>query len=241
VLSGGVLNLNFPSDVSAINTQDGERRYGYSSGTYARLNPGLGAARLVPKQEEIDALGGGASKKDWERRFELVYLKAKDHDVKSMIGVTPVIEAFARHVRKKHRVLPKQFWKLKASFLTSVAKIHTKHAPVMKHFFGDVPIVEMYTASEGVFAQQLDDNPYVCPNYDAFVFEARTGDGVKALHEMRPREWGRIIISTPMFARYDIGDLVEAEGQGYFRIIGRARKRAVLEHVLYNMLSGRFT
>ncbi len=241
VLSGEVLNLHFSSDVSSIQTSGGEKRYGYSSGTYARLNPGLGAARLVPRQEEIDGLGGGSSKVDWEKRFELVYQSAKDHDVKSLMGVTPVIEAFARFVKKKHRVLPNRFWKLKAIFLTSVAKIQTKHAPIMKHFFGNVPVVEMYTATEGVFAQQLDDNPYVCPNYDAFVFEVKTRNGVKPLHEMRPREWGRIIVSTPMFPRYDIGDLVEAEGQGYFRIIGRARARIALEHRLYNILSARFT
>jgi hypothetical protein len=241
VLSGEVLNLHFPSDVNAIETSQGEKRYGYSSGTYARLNPGLGAARLIPRQEDIDALGGSTSKKDWENRFELVYRKARDHDVKSLMGVTPVIEAFAGYVKKKYGVLPKEFWKLKAIFLTSVAKIQTKHGPIMKHFFGDVPIVEMYTATEGVFAQQLDENPYVCPNYDAFLFEAKTGDGVKPLYEMRPREWGRIIISTPMFPRYDIGDLVEAEGHGYFRIIGRTRIRTVLEHRLYNVLSARFT
>jgi GH3 auxin-responsive promoter len=241
VLSGEVLNLHFPSDVSSIRTSSGEERYGYSSGTYARLNPGLGAARLVPRQEEIDELGGGSSKLDWEKRFELVYQKAKDHDVKSLMGVTPVIEAFARFVKKKHRVLPKQFWKLKAIFLTSVAKIQTKHSPIMKHFFGTVPIVEMYSATEGVFAQQLDDNPYVCPNYDTFVFEVMTRNSVKPLYEMKPKEWGRIIISTPMFPRYDIGDLVEAEGQGYFRVIGRSRTRTVLEHRLYNILSARFT
>ena len=241
VLSGEVLNLHFPSTVSSIETGKGEKQYGYSSGTYARLNPGLGATRLVPKQEEIDALGGRSSRKDWENRFELVYQRARDHDIKSLMGVTPVIEGFARFVKKKHRVLPKQAWRLKAIFLTSVAKIQTKHAPIMKHFFGNVPIVEMYSATEGVFAQQLDDNPYVCPNYDSFVFEAMTRKGVKPLYEMKPREWGRIIISTPMFPRYDIGDLVEAEGKGYFRIIGRARTRTILEHRLYNLMSARFT
>ena len=111
----------------------------------------------------------------------------------------------------------------------------------MKYFYGNVPIVEMYTATEGVLAQQLDNNPYVCPTYDLFLFEARTRDGIKAWHEMRRREWGRAIISTTMFPRYDIGDLVEAEGQGYFRVIGRARTRTALEHRLYNILSGRFT
>lgn len=241
VISGEVLNLHFPSDVSSLKTPDGEKRYGYGSGTYARLNPGLGAARLVPKQEEIDALGGSTSKEDWEKRFELVFEKARDHDIKSVMGVTQVLEAFASYVRRKHHVLPKEFWKLKGIFLTSVAKIQTKHAPIMKHFYGDVPVVEMYTATEGVFAQQLDDNPYVCPNYDAFVFEALSREGAKPLWLMKPREWGRIIISTPMFPRYDIGDLVEAEGRDYFRIIGRARARTVLEHRFYNLLSGRFT
>ncbi|HEX4922026.1 MAG TPA: GH3 auxin-responsive promoter family protein [Candidatus Bathyarchaeia archaeon] len=241
VLSGEVLNLNFPSDVNSIRTREGEKRYGYSSGTYARLNPSLGQARLVPKQEEIDALGGGSSKMDWEKRFELVHQRAKDRPVKSVMGVTTVIEAFARYVKKHHRVLPKNFWNLKAVFLTSVAKIQTKHAPIVRHFFGRVPVVEMYTATEGVFAQQLDDNPYVCPNYDAYLFEAVTRGGVKPLYELKPREWGRIIVSTPLFPRYDIGDFVEAEGQGYYRIIGRTRTRTALEHVLYNLMSLRFT
>jgi hypothetical protein len=240
ILSGEVLNLNFPSDVGVLETKTGSPHFGYSSGTYAKLNPGLGAARLVPRQEEIDALGGGASGKDWERRFEMVYQKAKDHPVKSLMGVTPVIEAFARYVRKKHRVFPRQFWKLKAIFLTSVPKIQTKHASIMKHCFGEAPIVEMYTATEGVFAQQLDEHPYVCPNYDAYLFEVVTRKRVKPLYEMRPREWGKIIVSTPILPRYDIGDLVESEGKGYFRIIGRTGTRTALEHVLYNVLSGRF-
>lgn len=241
VLSGHVLNLNFPSRVNAVRTENEESWYGYSSGTYARLNPGLGAARLVPKQEDIDALGGGVSKEDWEKRFELAYRTAKDEPVKSLMGVTPVIEAFARYVKKKHHTSPKDFWKLKAIFLTSVAKIQTVHVPIVKHFFGEAPVVEMYTATEGVLGQQLDGNPYVCPNWDAYFFEAKTGDGVKPLYEMKPREWGRIIISTPMLPRYDIGDLVEAEGQGYYRIIGRVSRRNMLEHVLYNVFSGRVT
>jgi hypothetical protein len=57
---------------------------------------------------------------------------------------------------------------------------------------------------------------------------------------MKPREWGRIIVSTPILPRYDIGDLVECEGKGYFRIIGRTGTRTALEHMLYNIVSGRF-
>jgi hypothetical protein len=240
VLQGSVLNLNFPSEVGTIQTPDGESPYGYSSGTYARLNPGLGSTRLVPQQEDIDAVGGGITKKDWERRFELVYEKGKDAEIKSVMGVVPVITAFARYVQRKHRHLPKDLWRLRAFFCTSVPKIQTDYAPRLRKFYGDAPVVEMYTATEGVFAQQLDDHPYVCPNYDAYLFEVKTGHGVKMLHEMEPGEWGQIIISSTLFPRYLIGDLVEAMGKGYFRVFGRTRRLVILEHILFNLFSGRF-
>jgi hypothetical protein len=240
VLQGAVLNLNFPSQVGALRTPEGESVYGYSSGTYARLNPGLGSARLVPQQEEIDALGGGVTKKDWANRFELVYQRAKDAEIKSVMGVAPVITSFARYVKKRHHQLPKNLWRLQGFFCTSVAKIQTNYAPRLRYLYGEAPMVEMYTATEGVFAQQLDDKPYVCPNYDAYLFEVKTGNGVKMLHEMKPGEWGRIIISSTLFPRYDIGDLVEAMGKGYFRIFGRATRLVTLEHILFNIAAGRF-
>lgn len=100
VLQGAVLNLNFPSKAGVMNTAEGDGLYGYSSGTYAKLNPRMGATRLVPNQEEIDTLGGGIAKKEWEARFELIYQKSKDVDVMSTMGVTPVILAFARFLKK---------------------------------------------------------------------------------------------------------------------------------------------
>lgn len=240
VLHGEVLNLNFPSEVGIIHTSGRDEPYGYSSGTYARLNPGLGSARLVPRQEEIDVLGEGIAKRDWENRFELVYQRAKDAEVRSVMGVTPVITGFARYLKSRHHVLPKKLWSLKGLFCTSVSKIQTSYAPRLRHLYGEAPVVEMYTATEGVFAQQLDDYPYVCPNYDAYLFEVKTRRGIKMLHEMRPSEWGRIIISSPLFPRYDMGDMVEAMGKGYFRIFGRAKKLTILEHVFFNILAGRF-
>jgi hypothetical protein len=237
VLTGRVLNLNFPSEVAVLCTDKGEEPYGYSSGTYAKLNPALGEARLVPRQEEIDSLGCGIRKDDWEARFELVYHKAKGEDVKSVMGVAPIMTEFARYVHKKHGVYPKEVWKMKGLFPTSVAKIQTNYAPQMKKMYGDVPVVELYTATEGVFAQQLDDHPYVCPNYDSYFFEVKTRGGLKMLHEMERGEWGRVIVSTPNLPRYDIGDLIEAEGKGYFRVIGRANLRVASEHVLFNLMT----
>jgi hypothetical protein len=240
VIQRKVLNLNFPSVVGVTDSASGGGQYGYSSGTYAKLYPDLGQATLVPRQEEVDTLGSGIGKADWDRRFELVFQRTREEDIGSTMGVTPVILAFANYVHKRHGLKASSLWNLDALFCTSVSKIHTKYSPLLKHHFGNVPVVEMYTATEGIFAQQMDDLPYVRPNYDAYFFEVKTGRGVKMLHEMARGEWGRVIVSTPILPRYDMGDLIEAEGKGYFRVIGRARQTVAMEHRLFNLLTGRF-
>jgi hypothetical protein len=238
VFTGDILNLNFPSNVHTMTTDGREVSYGYSSGTYARLNPMFDRVSLLPRQEEIDTLGSGITKTDWEKRFELVYQQALDKNVTATMGVTPVILAFAKHIHRKHGKKPVDLWKLQALFCTSVRKIQFKYAPLLRKYFGPAPIVEMYTATEGVFAQQLDELPYVTPNYDAYFFEAITDKGAKMLHELKRGEWGRLIISSCMLPRYDIGDMIEAAGKNYFRIFGRHTALTLLEHRLHRLFLG---
>ena len=238
VFTGNILNLNFPSSVHTMTADGREVTYGYSSGTYARLNPMFDRVSLLPRQEVIDALGAGISKADWEKRFELVYQEALGKDVTATMGVTPVILAFAKYIKRKHGKKPADLWKFQALFCTSVRKIQFKYAPVLRKYFGPVPIVEMYTATEGVFAQQLDHLPYVTPNYDAYFFEVDTGRGVKMLHELKRGEWGSLLISSCMFPRYDIGDMIEAAGKNYFRVFGRRNILTLLEHRLYRLFLG---
>jgi len=236
LLTGKILNLNFPSTVATMEKNGKTVTYGYSSGTYAKLNPMLNQVSLLPKQEEIDALGPGITKSDWKRRFELVYQKALHQNVTAAMGVTPVILSFAKYVARKHRKKPKELWQLKALFCTSVRKIQFKYAPKLQSYYGEVPVVEMYTATEGVYGQQLDDLPYICPNYDTYLFEVETGKGIKMLHELKRGEWGRLIVSSCLFPRYDIGDMIEAMGKNYFRVFGRATTLTILEHRLYRLL-----
>jgi hypothetical protein len=238
VFLGVILNLNFPSSVQTMTCEGKQVTYGYSSGTYARLNPMFDRVSLLPRQEEIDNLGSGIGRKDWEERFELVYQMAKDKNVTAAMGVTPVILSFARYLKHKHGKKPADIWKTQALFCTSVRKIHFKYGPILKKYFGDIPIVEMYSATEGVFGQQLDDYPYITPNYDSYLFEVETNKGIKLLHELDRGEWGRLIVSTCMFPRYDIGDLVEAAGKNHFRIFGRNNTLTVLEHKLYRVFLG---
>jgi hypothetical protein len=238
VLAGKILNLNFPSAVTTEEVDGQKISYGYSSGTYAKLNPMLNQASLLPRQEEIDSLGAGITKPDWEKRFELVYQRALNQPVVATMGVTPVILSFARYVKRKHGKHPKELWNFKVLVCTSVRKIQFKYGPVLRKVFGEVPIVEMYSATEGAFAQQLDDLPYVSPNYDTYHFEVETGKGTKMLHELERGEWGRLIISSCLFPRYDIGDMIEAMGKNYFRVFGRAKPLTILEHRLYRLFFG---
>jgi hypothetical protein len=235
ILTGKILNLNFPSIVATLDMGGEPVKYGYSSGTYAKLNPSLGQVRLLPKQEEIDALGPGIRISDWKKRFELVYQRALDEDVMATMGVVPVVLSFARYVRRRHGKKPKDIWNFHVLFSTSVRKINTKYAPKLRSYFGEVPVVEIYSATEGVFGQQLDDLPYIVPNFDKYFFEVETGHGTKMLHELKRGEWGRLIISSSLFPRYDIGDLVEAMGKNYYRVIGRAKTSIILEHWMYRI------
>jgi len=240
VFNGKILNLNFPSNVNIMDDGGNKITYGYSSGTYAKLNPMLNQVSLLPRQEEIDALGAGITRADWEKRFELVYRSALSQPVVAAMGVTPVILSFAKYVKHKHGKLPKELWNLNVIVCTSVRKIHFKYGPVLRKYFGDVPIVEMYSATEGSFMQQLNGLPYISPNYDVYYFEVETGKETKMLHELKRGEWGKIIISSCLFPRYDIGDMVEAMGKNYFRIFGRNKPLTILEHRLYRLLYGWF-
>ncbi len=238
LLDGRILNLNFPSGVHTIVSNGRTTTYGYSSGTYARLNPALDKVSLIPKQEDIDRLGPGIDRQDWENRFELAYQHARNAKVTAVMGVTPVILSFAKYVAKRHEEKPKDLWTMHALFCTSVRKIQFKYAPILKRYYGNAPVIEIYSATEGVFAQQLDQLPYVTPNYDAYLFEVQTGRETKMLHELKRGEWGRLVVSTCMFPRYAIGDLIESAGNNYYRVIGRDKTRILLEHRLYRTFFG---
>jgi len=238
LFNGKILNLNFPSSVHTMMIDGREVTYGYSSGTYARLNPMLNKLSLLPRQEDIDALGPGITPHDWQNRFELAYQQALNENVVAAMGVTPIILSFARYVKRKHGKKPKDLWKFRAMFCTSVRKIQFKYAPKLREFFGQVPVVEIYSATEGVFGQQLDDLPYISPNYDKYFFEVKTVKGIKMLHELKRGEWGKLIASSCLFPRYDMGDLIEAAGKNYFRVFGRNQLLTRIEHRLYRLLFG---
>ena len=221
LFNGVNLNLNFPSVVDKVKVGEKELEYGYSSGIYVKHVSTATPIRSVPTQDEIDALGGGKTIRDWEARFELAYQKCKDLDVTLVGGVATTALMFGKYLRKKHGIYPKNLWKTQVMTLGSVAGINTYYEPTLTALYGDVAIREIYGATEGMFGQQMDAKRAWMPNYDLFFFEVQAGSEIKMLHEMRPGETGSLIVSTTILPRYKIGDLIRAYKPPYFRCIGR--------------------
>jgi hypothetical protein len=231
-IGGYSLNLNYPSVVGTMDVAGQETPYGFSSGIYVRHAAAATPVEILPPQEEIDDLGGGTTPGAWERRFEMIYQRTKDAPITMCAGVCPSIIQFGDFLQRRHKVLPKQLWDMRVIAAASVPGINTKYKPALRALYGSVDIVEMYIATEGTFAQQRDERCLLVPNFDLYVFEVEVRGEVKMLHEMRPGEYGSLIVSTPVFPRYRIGDLIRAFDPPYFRCIGRQGRWTKLRYWL---------
>jgi hypothetical protein len=222
IFSGVNLNLNFPSVVGTVEVNGREIEYGYSSGIYTKHVSKSTPVTSAPTQEEIDALGGGKTMRDWEARFDLAYQKCKDQNVSLVGGVAPTALQFGKFLKKQYGVYPKEIWQTQVMTLGSTPGINTRHQPALNAMYGGQAVIrEIYGATEGMFGQQRDEKRAWVPNYDLFFFEIETRAGIKMLHEMQSGEIGSLVVSTPILPRYRIGDLIMAFAAPYFRCIGR--------------------
>ena len=240
IFNGVNLNLNFPSKIGTIKAGNRELDYGYSSGIYTKYVSTHTPVQSLPTQDDIDALGGGKTLRDWEQRFELAYVQCRDRNVTLVGGVAPTALQFARFLHRKHRTYPKKLWQVIVMTLGSVPGINTRLAEPLRALYGNAAIREIYGTTEGMFGQQLDERRAWSPNYDLFYFEVETSSGIKALHEMQPGELGSLIVSTPILARYKIGDLILAFQPPYFRCIGRENWLTPLKYGWYELATLNF-
>ncbi len=155
-----------------------------------------------------------------------------------IIGVAQTMVAFGRFCKRFCGRYPKDLWRMSVLVATAAPGIATKYAVTLRALYGDVDVVEMYGATEGIFAQQLDEKPYVVPNFDGCFLEVETRRGMKMLHEMKRGERGSLIISTPLLPRYRIGDVILCYGQPYFRCPGRERDFTPLRFAAESFING---
>ena len=238
IFTGVNLNLNFPSKVGTVQVGGIQLDYGYSSGIYTKHVSAQTPVRSVPSQDEIDDLGGGRTLKDWDARFDLAYEKCRDENVTLVGGVAPTALQFGRYLYRKYKRYPRDIWNTVIMTLGSVPGINTRLADPLQAVYGrQAAIREIYGATEGMFGQQLDEERAWSPNYDLYFFEVLTEEGVKPLYQMKRGEMGSLIVSTPVLARYKIGDLILAFKPPYFRCIGREHWLTPLKYGWYELVT----
>jgi hypothetical protein len=239
-MTGYRLSLSSSGYLGTIIVGKKEMRYGYSfpvgvgfmDKTYGQLN------RVTPTQDEINKLPGGSTKLDWETRHEFVYQKSRERNVTHTISSPNILLGFGRYIYRKHHVYPKDLWQTECLISGAFPGVNTRFAPPIHALFGkSANIRDLYVATEGIFGGQIDDKKAWSPFYDYMFFEIQTINGIKQLHEMYPGEVGSLIVSTPVFPRYRIGDLILAFEPPYFRCIGRENTK--LNPYYFGKLTGK--
>jgi hypothetical protein len=227
-LTGYYLNTNNRSNLGIMKVGNKDVEYGYSGGVYLDMTVKTSPypVHVTPTQDEINDLGGGSTRKDWEARHELIYEKAREKNVTFISGVASSVLYFGRYLHRKYKIYPKDIWQFKVMIISSLPGINTRLAAPLHTLYGkSADIREVYAATEGLFGGQLDDKKAWAPFYDIMFFEIQTINGIKQLHEMTPGEIGSLIVSTPVLPRYRIGDLILAFEPPYFRCIGRENSK----------------
>ncbi len=218
---GACLCVYFPSRVVEVRVGGRTMPCGYISGIYAALFERMGFP-VKPPVREMDAIGDGVSAEDWRRRFELVYKHLRDAEVGFAIGSAYALYLLGKYLEGRG-CPPRELWDLEFMLCAGEPYISDYYSKDLRKLYGrDVVVVEAYGATEGMFAMQLGEEPYLTPFYDVYFFEVRVGGRVKMLYEMRAGEVGSLIISTKVLPRYEIGDLVRCYEDGrLFRVLGR--------------------
>jgi len=237
IFDGACLNLSFPSRLGTMRMGNRQVPYGYISGIYAKRSAESFQVDIVPSAEEVNRLGAGVSREAWQRRFNYTWKRLKGKNVTMAIGPATTLYDFGRFVRRRCGAYPWEIWDVQALFCTSVPHIQTSYKGPLKRLYGQqVDIVELYGATEGFYALQMDEKPFITPFFDAYFFEVVVNREAKMLHELEEGEWGRLVVSSCLFPRYDIGDLIQCHGGTYYRVFGRSRPWTILAHVLTQSL-----
>ena len=227
-----------PSRLGEVRIGERAVPYGYISGIYVELISRFTGLSLEAYMEKVNEIGPGTRKNDWEGRFRALLDLLEGLEVRSAMGAAPALWMFARWLRRREKAWPGEKWRIGMVLCAGVPHIWESYAGDLSRMYGGV-LMEAYGATEGMFALRLDEEPYLVPFYDTYLFEVRVGKEVKMLYEMRAGEVGSLVISTPIFPRYEIRDLVVCYADGlYFRIPGRDRLRTRMWLSLSRFLRG---
>jgi hypothetical protein len=221
LLDSGLINLTFPSMVRFIQSGDGQLPCGYASGIVSRFGAEKFGLNLIPPQTVLDRLPGDLSRKSWNKRFKTILMQSKGRAIGSIKGEVNAILNFGKYVKSQYKKPPKHIWSISAIVCFNGAGIHTKYKVPLRELYGDCAILESFEIAEGALGQQLDESPYLVPNYDLYFYEIETEAGVKPLDSMTVGETGSLIVSSSVLPRLKVGDIIQCMEPNKFIILAR--------------------
>jgi len=133
---------------------------------------------------------------------------------------------------------------LRRAFLTGMAEIGRLFAVETRRLAPHLQVLEFYSAAEGFFAFQPElsahggDEAGLSFQNSIYFFEIDTGKGTFPLSKARCGETGSLIVSTPVFPRYRIGDFLLHLGEGNWQVLGKDGRTTRLGYYLKHMFPG---
>lgn len=221
LFDGYILMFVYPSFAGRETYGDRQHTYGYTSGIYTHLFSQRMGVKLVYTLEEINPFGTERTEPQSKKRLEYIYSRCHDLPVTAIIGIAQLLLLFGSVTKKNHHVYPRDLWKGPLLISSSLPNVHARYNPALRAMYNYKDLRDIYGATEGFYAQQLDERPYCFPNYDYYLFEVQRGKKIKMLHEMKKGERGSLIVSSTLFPRYKIGDIVKNFGDGGIACISR--------------------
>ncbi len=172
----------------------------------------------------------------------LALAKLITSQTEALAGPAAQVVAFLRFIvnQGKADLLKPLRW----AFLTGMAEIDRLFAVETRRLAPHLQVLEFYTAAEGLFAFQPEPSVHggeeagLSFQNSAYFFEMDTGKGTFPLAEARRGETGSLIVSTPVFPRYRIGDFLLHLGEGNWQVLGKDGRTTRLGYYLKHMFPG---
>jgi hypothetical protein len=233
LLNKEVINIGYPSNVQYLMMGRTKLPSGYQSGLVIRFGAEHFGLKLIPPQEEIDRLPVDLGKRSWRKRFRLILDSARGRDVGIVKGDARVILQFGQYLKSQFGKTPKQLWDIGAISCYGTPGIHAKYKIPLRQLFGDCTILESYETGEGAFGQQIDESPYIVPNYDLYFFEVQINGTVKPLYTMQSGETGQLIVSSSVLPRLRVGNQVRCMSPNRFVVVGATKGLGKLKYDMF--------
>lgn len=153
-----------------------------------------------------------------------------------LIGSAALAVKFLRFLRRRR---PQAMHYIVKVLLTGLPEIGSFFAPELSRLVPAIEVREFYSAAEGIFAWQKDEQPGLSWDSSTCFFELETAKTIKPLSRVVPGESGSLIVSSEVFPRYRIGDFVLCDPNGRLQVLGKDGRTTRFGYYLHHLFPSR--